>query len=73
MRQGSPDMCIDELSARELEVLRLVAAGKDNGEIAAELVISRATVKDHVSAILLKLGAVNRVQAAVAAVRSGLA
>ncbi len=60
------------LTERELEVLALIAEGKDNNEIAEELVISRATVKDHVSAILLKLGVANRVQAAIAAARAGL-
>ena len=60
------------LSERELEVLRLVAEGKENSEIAAELFISSTTVKNHVSAILGKLDASNRVQAAIKAVRSGL-
>jgi DNA-binding NarL/FixJ family response regulator len=61
-----------KLSEREIEVLRLLAAGKENAEIAAELVISPRTVKNHVSAILLKLEVENRVQAAVAAMRAGL-
>lgn len=60
------------LTDRELEVLSLLAEGKDNAEIAEQLVIARATVKDHVSAILLKLGVANRVQAAIAAARAGL-
>lgn len=60
------------LTERELDVLALLAQGKDNAEIAETLVISRATVKDHVSAILLKLGVSNRVQATVAAARAGL-
>ena len=60
------------LSPREVEVLRLVAAGRDNPDIARELVISQSTVKRHVEAILDKLGVDNRVQAAVAAVRRRL-
>jgi DNA-binding NarL/FixJ family response regulator len=60
------------LSDRELEVLRLVAEGKGNTEIAAALVISPKTVKNHLSHILAKLGLRNRVQAAVYAVRAGL-
>jgi DNA-binding NarL/FixJ family response regulator len=63
--------CVD-LSERESEVLRLLAEGKDNAEIAAELFVSVATVKNTVSAILNKLGATNRLQAAIKAVRSGL-
>ena len=62
-----------ELSDRELEVLKLVANGKDNAQIAAELVISPKTVKNHISNILMKLQIQNRIQAAVYAVRSGLA
>jgi DNA-binding NarL/FixJ family response regulator len=61
------------LTEREREVLRLIVEGKDNNEIAAELVISPQTVKTHVSALLGKLEAGNRVQAAVKAVRAGLA
>ena len=60
------------LSPRETQVLRLVAAGRDNPDIARELVISPSTVKRHVEAILDKLGVENRVQAAVAAVRRRL-
>ena len=62
-----------ELSDRELEVLRLIANGKDNAMIAGELHISPKTVKNHISNILLKLSIENRIQAAVYAVRSGLA
>jgi DNA-binding NarL/FixJ family response regulator len=62
-----------ELSDRELQVLRLIANGKDNAQIAAELVISPKTVKNHISNILMKLQMQNRIQAAVYAVRSGLA
>jgi DNA-binding NarL/FixJ family response regulator len=62
-----------ELSDRELEVLKLIANGKDNAQIAADLVISPKTVKNHISNILMKLQIQNRIQAAVYAVRSGLA
>jgi DNA-binding NarL/FixJ family response regulator len=62
-----------ELSDRELDVLRLIASGKDNEEIARELAISPKTVKNHISNILVKLQVENRIQAAVYAVRSGLA
>jgi DNA-binding NarL/FixJ family response regulator len=61
-----------ELSPREIEVLRLIAAGRDNGEIASALFISPATAKSHVARILEKLESENRVQAAVFAVRAGL-
>lgn len=62
-----------DLTTRELEVLRLVAAGKENSAIASELFLSPKTVKNHVAAILAKLAIENRVQAAVFAVRSGIA
>jgi DNA-binding NarL/FixJ family response regulator len=61
-----------ELSDREIEVLKLIANGKDNGVIAAELHISPKTVKNHISNILMKLQIDNRIQAAVYAVRSGI-
>jgi DNA-binding NarL/FixJ family response regulator len=61
-----------ELSDRELEVLKLIANGKDNAQIARELFISPKTVKNHISNILMKLQIENRIQAAVYAVRSGL-
>jgi DNA-binding NarL/FixJ family response regulator len=61
-----------ELSEREVEVLKLIANGKDNAEIAAELHISPKTVKNHISNILMKLQIENRIQAAVYAVRSGI-
>jgi DNA-binding NarL/FixJ family response regulator len=63
---------IEELSARELDVLRLIARGMDNAEIASTLHISPRTAKNHVSNILGKLGLPSRVQAAVYAVRRGL-
>jgi len=61
-----------ELSDRENEVLRLIANGKDNAQIAQELHISPKTVKNHISNILMKLQIENRIQAAVYAVRRGL-
>jgi DNA-binding NarL/FixJ family response regulator len=61
-----------ELSDREIQVLKLIANGKDNGMIAAELHISPKTVKNHISNILMKLQIENRIQAAVYAVRSGI-
>jgi DNA-binding NarL/FixJ family response regulator len=60
------------LTPREIEVLKLLAAGKDNPQIAEELFISRRTVKNHISNILSKLHLQNRIQAAVHAVRSGI-
>jgi DNA-binding NarL/FixJ family response regulator len=61
-----------ELSEREIEVLKLIANGKDNAMIAGELHISPKTVKNHISNILMKLQIENRIQAAVYAVRSGI-
>ena len=61
-----------ELSEREIEVLKLIANGKDNAQIAADLHISPKTVKNHISNILMKLQIDNRIQAAVYAVRSGI-
>jgi DNA-binding NarL/FixJ family response regulator len=61
------------LSSREAEVLRLLAAGRSNQQIADELVISLNTVRRHVSNIFDKTGAANRAQAAVYAKDHGLA
>jgi DNA-binding NarL/FixJ family response regulator len=61
-----------ELSEREVDVLKLIASGKDNAMIAGELHISPKTVKNHISNILMKLQIENRIQAAVYAVRSGI-
>ena len=60
------------LTERETDVLRLLAQGKANKEIAAELVIGEKTVKTHVSSILVKLGVQSRTQAALYAAQSGL-
>lgn len=62
-----------ELTPRELEVLDLVARGLDNSQIARALFLSQHTIKNHVSSILIKLQVENRIQAAVRAVRSGMA
>ena len=63
----------EPLSERELEVLRLVARGMSNQEIADALVVSEATVRSHVSSILRKLQLASRTQAALYALREGLA
>lgn len=68
-RQGPP---VEALTPREYEVLRLLAEGKTNGEIAFSLSISLSTVKFHIENIISKLGASDRTQAAVRAIELGL-
>jgi DNA-binding NarL/FixJ family response regulator len=69
---GLDHLALQELTEREVEVLRLVAGGHSNADIAAALFVTEATVKTHVGRILTKLGLTNRVQAAVFAYETGL-
>lgn len=74
LAEGEPpdgDTFVD-LTDREREVLRLLAQGYDNGEIAEALIVSLSTVKNHIAHVFDKLGVQNRVQAAVVATRHGI-
>ena len=75
-RETSPQnrdaqLLLEDLSERELEVLRLLTAGQTNREISDELFVSAETVKSHVSAVIGKLGVRDRTQAAIFAIRHG--
>lgn len=71
-RQPGARSSLEDLTEREVEVLRLVARGLSNAEIAGELIIGETTVKTHVGNILMKLDVRDRAQAVVAAYESGL-
>jgi NarL family two-component system response regulator LiaR len=66
------DTQVEEITSRELDVVRLVAQGRSNHEIAQELVISEKTVKTHISNILSKLNLSDRTQLAIYAIKRGL-
>jgi DNA-binding NarL/FixJ family response regulator len=72
LRAQPAEDALSELTSRELDVLRLVAGGEPNKQIAAELAISERTARTHVSRILRKLHLSSRTQAALWAVREGL-
>lgn len=69
---GGQGALVERLTARELEVLRLVAQGHDNKEICKELILAEVTIKKYVQSIIAKLGVSDRTNAAIVAMRMGL-
>lgn len=72
VRYGDPTSVLIHLTPREIEILRVMADGLDNGQIAERFVLSEATVRTHVSRVITKTGSRDRTQAVVLAYRLGL-